>query len=122
MCLPFGQGYEEVARLLTWGLERVRRREKPRRVPTAAIGRARRRLGPEPLVTLFDRVYRPVATPQTAGAWYRRWRLVAVLLFDGGSLPVARQWGTADESLARPGSRGLPGPDSRADAGGRQAV
>ncbi|MFE7400277.1 transposase domain-containing protein [Streptomyces sp. NPDC057557] len=57
MCLFSGQGYEEVARLLTQGLERVRRWEKPWRVPTtAAIGRARRRLGPEPLKVLFARV------------------------------------------------------------------
>ncbi|ARX84389.1 transposase [Streptomyces alboflavus] len=79
MCLFSGQGYEEVARLLTQGLERVRRWDKPWRVPTtAAIGRARRRLGPEPLRVLFDRVCLPVATSGTAGAWYRRWRLVAV--------------------------------------------
>ncbi|MDQ1013262.1 hypothetical protein QFZ82_007747 [Streptomyces sp. V4I23] len=79
MCLFSGQGYEEVARLLTQGLERVRRWEKPWRVPTtAAIGRARRRLGPEPLKVLFARVCRPVAVEGTAGAWYRRWRLVAV--------------------------------------------
>jgi hypothetical protein len=79
MCLFSGQGYEEVARLLTQGLERVRRWEKPWRVPTtAAIGRARRRLGPEPLKVLFDRVCRPVAAEETAGAWYRRWLLVAV--------------------------------------------
>ncbi|MFE7113187.1 IS4 family transposase [Streptomyces sp. NPDC057575] len=79
MCLFSGQGYEEVARLLTHGLERVRRWEKPWRVPTtAAIGRARRRLGPEPLKVLFERVCRPVATKETAGSWYRRWRLVAV--------------------------------------------
>ncbi|WP_420706996.1 transposase domain-containing protein [Streptomyces sp. NRRL F-2664] len=69
MCLFPGQGYEEVARLLTQGLERVRRWEKPWRVPTtAAIGRARRRLGPDPLRVLFDRVCRPVATAETAGA------------------------------------------------------
>ncbi|MEU8918852.1 IS4 family transposase [Streptomyces nigrescens] len=79
MCLFSGQGYEEVARLLTQGLERVRRWEKPWRVPTtAAIGRARRRLGPEPLKALFDRVCGPVADEDTAGAWYRQWRLVAV--------------------------------------------
>ncbi|MEU1200971.1 IS4 family transposase [Streptomyces sp. NPDC005813] len=86
MCLFSGQGYEEVARLLTQGLERVRRWERPWRVPTtAAIGRARRRLGPEPLMVLFARVCRPVAAPDTAGAWYRRWRLVAV---DGTTFDV----------------------------------
>ncbi|MDF3291898.1 IS4 family transposase [Streptomyces silvisoli] len=79
MCLFAGQGYEEVARLLTQGLERVRRWEKAWQVPTtAAIGRARRRLGPQPLKVLFGRVCRPVAVQDTAGAWYRRWRLVAV--------------------------------------------
>ncbi|MFD8708821.1 IS4 family transposase [Kitasatospora sp. NPDC059648] len=84
MCLFFGQGYEEVARLLGEGLGDGRRSW---RVPTtAAIGRARRRLGPEPLRVLFARVCRPVAVPGTAGAWYRRWRVVAV---DGTTLDLA---------------------------------
>ncbi|MFD7583802.1 IS4 family transposase, partial [Kitasatospora sp. NPDC059817] len=84
MCLFFGQGYEEVARLLGEGLGEGRRSW---RVPTtAAIGRARRRLGPEPLRLLFARVCRPMAVPGTAGAWYRRWRVVAV---DGTTLDLA---------------------------------
>ncbi|MDH6123069.1 hypothetical protein ABH930_007445, partial [Kitasatospora sp. GAS204A] len=79
MCLFFGQGYEEVARLLVQGLEREGRWAKAWRVPTtAAIGRARLRLGPEPLRALFVRVCRPVAVAATQGAWYRQWRLVAV--------------------------------------------
>ncbi|MFJ3339432.1 IS4 family transposase [Streptomyces sp. NPDC086766] len=79
MCLFFGQGYEEVARLLVQGLEREGRWATAWRVPTtAAIGRARLRLGPEPLRALFARVCRPVAVARTQGAWYRRWRLVAV--------------------------------------------
>lgn len=79
MCLFSGQGYEEVARLLTQGLEHARRWEKPWRVPTTgAIGRARRRLGLEPFKALFAQVCRPVADEDTAGAWYRQWRLVAV--------------------------------------------
>ncbi|WP_406275055.1 IS4 family transposase [Actinacidiphila glaucinigra] len=79
MCLFSGQGYEEVARLLTCGLEHERRWDRAWRVPsTAAIGRARLRLGPEPLKALFARVCRPVATEATPGAWYGRWRLVAV--------------------------------------------
>src|SRR3954467_11649958 len=69
MCLFFGQPYEEVARLLSEGLGS---RERSWRVPTtAAIGRARRRLGVEPLKMLFARMCRPVAAPETAGAWYR---------------------------------------------------
>jgi hypothetical protein len=66
MCLFFGQPCEEVARLLGEGLGN---RERSWRVPTtAAIGRARRRLGVEPLKLLFARVCRPVAVPETAGA------------------------------------------------------
>ncbi|MFC8278462.1 IS4 family transposase, partial [Streptomyces sp. NPDC057271] len=98
MCLFFGQPYEEVARLLGDGLGDGRRSW---RVPTtAAIGRARRRLGVEPLKVLFARVCRPVAVPQTAGAWYRRWRLVAV---DGTTLDLAD---TAENAgfFGRPGS------------------
>jgi Insertion element 4 transposase N-terminal/Transposase DDE domain len=79
MCLFFGQGYEEVSRLLVQGLEREGRWASVWRVPTsAAIGRARLRLGPEPLRVLFARVCRPVAVAATQGAWYRGWRLVAV--------------------------------------------
>jgi hypothetical protein len=50
------------------------------------LGRARRRLGVEPLKVLFARVCRPVAVPETASAWYRRWRVVAV---DGTCLDLA---------------------------------
>ncbi|MEU9115648.1 IS4 family transposase [Streptomyces sp. NPDC048483] len=86
MCLFSGQGYEEVARLLTHGLQRMGRWKGTWRVPTtAAIGRARLRLGPEPLRALFVRVCRPVATEETGGAWYRSWRLVAV---DGTTFDV----------------------------------
>jgi hypothetical protein len=101
MCLFSGQGYEEVARLLTQGLERVRQWEKPWRVPTtAAIGRARRRLGPKPLRVLFERVCLPVAVPETAGAWYRQWRLVAV---DGTVFDVPDTHANG-EFFGRPGS------------------
>ncbi|MFD3537586.1 IS4 family transposase [Streptomyces sp. NPDC058664] len=79
MCLFRPAGYEEVARLLSQGL-------RGWEVPcTAAISRARARLGPEPLRVLFERVCRPVAGPDTPGTWYRRWRLVAV---DGTALEV----------------------------------
>ncbi|MFE6057112.1 IS4 family transposase [Kitasatospora sp. NPDC056446] len=98
MCLFFGQGYEEVARLLGEGLGDGRR---PWRVPTtAAIGRARRRLGPEPLKVLFARVCRPVAVAGTAGAWYRDWRVVAV---DGTTLDLADTEAN-DSFFGRPGS------------------
>ncbi|MGF1432549.1 IS4 family transposase [Kitasatospora sp. LaBMicrA B282] len=104
MCLFFGQGYEEVARLLVQGLEREGRWSGTWRVPTtAAIGRARLRLGPEPLRELIRRVCQPVALPETQGAWYRRWRLVAV---DGTVFDVPDTAANA-EFFSRPGtSRG----------------
>lgn len=102
MCLFFGQGYEEVARLLGEGLGDGRRSW---RVPTtAAIGRARRRLGVEPLKVLFGRVCRPLAVPETTGAWYRRWHLVAV---DGTTLDLA-DTDANDAYFGRPGTgRGI---------------
>src|SRR5438046_10750598 len=80
MCLFFGQGYEEVARLLTEGLAYARRWQGSWRVPTtAAITRARARLGPEPLRALFAAVCQPVATEAGLGSFYRACRLVAVV-------------------------------------------
>src|SRR6266576_3940377 len=100
MCLFFGQGYEEVARLLTEGLAYARRWRGTWRVPTtAAITRARARLGPEPLRALFAAVCTPMATETTAGAFYRGWRLVAV---DGTTFDVP-------DSVANVGYFGRPG-------------
>ncbi len=79
MCLFSGQGYEEVARLLTQGLTWAKRWSGSWQVPTtAAISRARVKLGTEPMQALFTEVARPLATESTRGAWYRRWRLVAI--------------------------------------------
>ncbi|MCX5317112.1 IS4 family transposase [Streptomyces sp. NBC_00154] len=100
MCLFSGQGYEEVARLLTCGLENQRWEETWRVPSTAAIGRARLRLGPEPLKALFARVCRPVATETTTGAWYRGWRLVAV---DGTTFDLP-DTDANDAFFGRPGS------------------
>lgn len=100
MCLFFGQGYEEVARLLTEGLVYARRWRGSWQVPTtAAITRARARLGPEPLRALFAAVCRPMATEATVGAFYRQWRLVAV---DGTTFDVP-------DTDANVGSFGRPG-------------
>ena len=86
MCLFSGQGYEEVMRLLVGGLEWLGRWRRAWTVPsTAAIAKARARLGPQPLRALFDAVVRPLATDATRGAWYRGLRLVAI---DGATLDV----------------------------------
>jgi hypothetical protein len=50
-----------------------------------AISRARTRLGWEVLEALYAQVAGPLATRQTRGAWYKRWRLVAL---DGTSLAL----------------------------------
>ena len=86
MCLFSGQGYEEVMRLLVGGLEWLGRWRRAWTVPsTAAIAKARARLGPGPLRVLFEAVVRPLAAPETRGAWYRGLRLVAI---DGATLDV----------------------------------
>lgn len=51
----------------------------------AAICKARKRLGAEPIRRLFDAVARPMAKQATPGAWFKRLRLVAV---DGSSLQL----------------------------------
>jgi hypothetical protein len=87
MALFSGQAYEEVARLLAGGLGWARRWQQWWRVPsTPAIAKARARLGAEPLRRLFAEVARPLATPDSKGAWYRGWRVLAV---DGTTLDVA---------------------------------
>jgi hypothetical protein len=78
MCLFSGQSYEEVARLLTDGLQRRRWRSGWIVPSTAAIWKARSRLGVEPVKELFTTVCRPVATRDTHGAFYRDWRLTAI--------------------------------------------
>jgi Insertion element 4 transposase N-terminal/Transposase DDE domain len=86
MCLFSQVGYEEVARLLTEGLAWARRWRGSWQVPTTgAIARARARLGAAPLRALVGVAVRPLATPATSGAWYRRWRLTSL---DGTTLDV----------------------------------
>jgi Insertion element 4 transposase N-terminal/Transposase DDE domain len=87
MALFSGQAYEEVARLLAGGLGWARRWQQWFRVPsTPAIAKARARLGAEPLRRLFAEVARPLASPETTGAWYRGFRVLAI---DGTCLDVA---------------------------------
>ena len=101
MCLFSGQGYEEVMRLLVGGLEWLGRWRRAWSVPsTAAIAKARARLGPGPLRGLFEAVVRPLAAPQTQGAWYRGLRLVAI---DGTVLDVPDTAENQDR-FGRPGS------------------
>ncbi len=69
----------------------------------SGISQARTRLGCEPVMALHDDVVGPIATTQTRGAWYRRWRLVSL---DGSTMDVADTEANA-EHFGRPGaSRG----------------
>ena len=84
LALFASDGYEEVMRRLVHGLAWTARWRGTWKVPSSpAISKARARLGPQVLATLFDRVCVPVAQAGTAGAFYRSWRLVAV---DGTTL------------------------------------
>jgi hypothetical protein len=70
-------------------------------IPTAeAIGNARRRLGADPVETIVRHVIQPVASPDTQGAWYREWRLVA---FDGTTFTVP-DTDENDAQFGRPGT------------------
>jgi Insertion element 4 transposase N-terminal len=80
------EDYEEVATRLTETLRSWGCWDDSWSVPTSGwITQARKRLGPEPLELLFDRVAGPVAGSLTRGAFLRGWRLMAV---DGFELDV----------------------------------
>src|SRR3954467_2675257 len=100
LALYAGAGTREVLRCLLEGLRWLWGAEAVRVAGKSGISQARSRLGAEPLRRLYERVVRPVATPATRGAWYRRWRLVSL---DGSCLDVAD---TAENEAAfgRPGA------------------
>lgn len=79
--------YGEVLRCLLEGLEWLGvSTEGLRRTGRSSISQARQRLGPEPLLRLYEDLAGPIAEPETRGAWYRGWRVVSL---DGSSLDVA---------------------------------
>src|SRR4051794_41288260 len=68
-------GTREVLRCLLEGLRWLWGAEAVRVAGKSGISQARSRLGEAPLRRLYERLVRPVATPATKGAWYRRGRL-----------------------------------------------
>jgi Insertion element 4 transposase N-terminal/Transposase DDE domain len=86
LALYAGAGTREVLRCLLEGLRWLWGAEAVRVAGRSGISQARTRLGEAPLRELYERVVRPVATPASKGAWYRRWRLVSL---DGSCLDVA---------------------------------
>lgn len=101
LALYSSASYEEVIRMLVDGLSWAEGWRSPWSVPTkGALAQARARLGSEPLRALFEQVAAPLATPETAGAFYRDLRLVSV---DGTCVDVADSPAN-DERFGRPGS------------------
>ena len=106
LTLFYGDAYEEVLQKLVNGLRFLRSWRNEWTVPTTgAISRARDRLGPQPLQELFIRVAQPIAEPGSSGAWFRRWRVMAI---DGVVLDVP----DTPENLERFGKSGYRGGNS----------
>ena len=103
MALYAAEGYRELYRLLVEGL-RAMDPSVPIVVPQkSAVAKARERVGSEPLRRLFEETAIPMASPQTKGAWYRRWRLMSM---DGSTIEVPDTQEN-DRYFGRPGtSRG----------------
>lgn len=94
--------YEEVMRNLVEGLAWADGWASSWNVPTkAALFKARTRLGPEPLESLYRQSATVLATEQTKGAWFRGWRLMSV---DGTCLDVA-DTPANEAAFGRPGSK-----------------
>ncbi|GHI88185.1 transposase domain-containing protein [Streptomyces xanthophaeus] len=88
ICLFTQEGYSRVAELLTDGLIWAGADPAARRLPTtAALSRARARLGPEPLATLFTEATRAsrASAASASGDRYRHWRVVTA---DAAAIPV----------------------------------
>ncbi len=104
LALYMQASYREVLRCLLEGVQWLVDPSAAVKVTgKSGISQARTRLGWEPLRQLHDEIVRPIAEPETKGAWYRRWRLVSL---DGGTLEVADEVSN-DRAFGRPGaSRG----------------
>jgi Insertion element 4 transposase N-terminal/Transposase DDE domain len=98
----FSEGsYEEVMRNLVEGLDWQSGWQRPWRVPSqVAITKARARLGSEPVRALYERVARPLATPESKGAFCGDLRLMAI---DGTTLDLA-DTPVNEAEFGRPGS------------------
>src|SRR5277367_260942 len=91
----------EVLRCLLEGLQFLKGSLTPIE-PTgkSGISQARSRLGDEAARRLHDETVKPIATPATRGAWFKRWRLVSL---DGSTLDVADE-PELEAAFGRPGA------------------
>jgi hypothetical protein len=91
----------EVLRCLLEGVQWLSAPRGPVKVTSkSGISQARTRLGSEVMRRLHDEVVRPIATAQTKGAWFRRWRLVSL---DGSTFDVADD-PALEAEFGRPGA------------------
>jgi hypothetical protein len=93
LALWFPSSYREVVRQLLEGLRWLGDRDGSVSIPSkSALSQARARLGAEPLEALFSAVARPLAQPETKGAWWRGHHLVSIdaTLLDVPDSPVNR--------------------------------
>jgi len=104
LALYMQSSYREVLRCLLEGVQWLCDPSAHLRVAgKSGISQARTRLGWEPLRQLHDQLVKPIATPDTPGAWYRDWRLASL---DGSTLDVADEKAN-EAAFGRPGaSRG----------------
>jgi transposase IS4-like protein/DDE family transposase len=78
---------EEVLRVVCQGLQWLSGGQAAAvQASKSAISQARTRLGPQAMQQIAQRVLRPLARAGAPGAWYGRWRLMAV---DGSCMDVA---------------------------------
>jgi hypothetical protein len=105
LALYMQSSYREVLRCLLEGIQWLRKPTGDIHVTgKSGISQARTRLGWEPLRQLHDELVKPIATRETKGAWFRRWRLVSL---DGSTLDVADEKANVDAFDRPVASRGL---------------
>lgn len=104
LALYMQSSYREVLRCLLEGVQWLLGPSATVKVAgKSGISKARTRVGWQPLQQLHDQIVKPIAVPETKGAWYRRWQLVSL---DGSTLDVADEAANA-AAFGRPtASRG----------------
>lgn len=104
LALYMQSSYREVLRCLLEGIQWLSKPgETIRATGKSGISQARSRLGAEPLRRLYEKVVVPIASKNTRGSRYRRWRLISL---DGSTLDVADTEENENEFGRPPASRG----------------
>jgi Insertion element 4 transposase N-terminal/Transposase DDE domain len=104
LALYMHSSYREVLRCLLEGIQWLTKPEETvKAAGKSGISQARSRLGAEPLRRLYEQVVVPIASKNTRGAWYGKWRLISL---DGSTLDIADTKENEDEFGRPPASRG----------------